>query len=344
MIQMLCEVEMRLDRTCDAEAFLLNPTVKGVARVLRGDGGAIGSGAALLNLARGNPRLRPLFLIPAHSGFRTEYATLAQALHSDIPTYAIQLRPAQTAVDGDAFAEDIRFYVRTIREAEPDGPYALAGYSAGGIVAIAIADALHESGQRVDFVGLIDTAPPSSVEILSPFTSLSRFVRFSRVLASRLGELRDAAARRRILSSLRSAIINTMKHPFSEIPTNVTSDEILESSAGLLTPEEQQIMQRRLNAILSYKLHGNPLEAVLFRTPLDPYFRGPHEPDLAWGRALKRRVVVENVPGPHIRMLKPAGAQRLAKLFERHLLSRSRLSVKILPELLGLSAALVNCV
>ncbi|WP_154640318.1 thioesterase domain-containing protein, partial [Serratia marcescens] len=47
-----------------------------------------------------------------------------------------------------------------IREVQPQGPYHLAGYSSGGVLAYAIAEQLQSAGEAVAFLGLIDTLRP----------------------------------------------------------------------------------------------------------------------------------------------------------------------------------------
>jgi hypothetical protein len=86
--------------------------------------------------------------------------------------------------------------------------------------------------------------------------------------------------------------------------------------------EAKELMQLRLDAILSYKPRQDPIDVVLLRTLFDP-FEGPHEPDLAWGRTIRGKVGVEHLPGPHEMLLASEGAKSLARALERHLLSRT---------------------
>ncbi|MEW2115621.1 amino acid adenylation domain-containing protein [Streptomyces sp. NPDC005474] len=53
-------------------------------------------------------------------------------------------------------------YLEAIREEVPSGPYLLAGWSFGGTVAFEIAARLEAAGERVAFVGLIDSAAPGT--------------------------------------------------------------------------------------------------------------------------------------------------------------------------------------
>src|SRR5690606_9762166 len=51
----------------------------------------------------------------------------------------------------------------------PHGPYALAGYSFGGIIAYEMARVLLELGKKVSMVGLFDTVIESNFHYTSPF-------------------------------------------------------------------------------------------------------------------------------------------------------------------------------
>ena len=65
-------------------------------------------------------------------------------------------------------------YLRAIKARQPQGPYCLCGYSFGGLVAFEMARRLKQSGDTVDFVGLIDTIPSSFAWPLCAWLGLSR--------------------------------------------------------------------------------------------------------------------------------------------------------------------------
>jgi thioesterase domain-containing protein len=50
-------------------------------------------------------------------------------------------------------------YVRAIRARQPHGPYAIAGYSYGGVLAFEMAKVLEAAGERVGFIGIISQTP-----------------------------------------------------------------------------------------------------------------------------------------------------------------------------------------
>jgi AMP-binding enzyme C-terminal domain/Thioesterase domain len=102
------------------------------------------------------------------------------------------------------------------------GPYAVAGFSAGGVAAMAVAEELRALGESTDFVGLIDSVTPLSVSVPSPFTTPRRLVRFSRALVGRAWEVlnRPRPLRRARLAILRSLTrwdILEREHSFDEM-------------------------------------------------------------------------------------------------------------------------------
>jgi thioesterase domain-containing protein len=101
-----------------------------------------------------------LFLV--HDGWGTvAYAqVLHHHLHEELPVYALPPvsageLPLRT-VEGMAAR-----LVRMVREVQPVGPYRLAGWSFGGILAWEMAAQLTGQDHTVEFLGMIDTWHPS---------------------------------------------------------------------------------------------------------------------------------------------------------------------------------------
>jgi thioesterase domain-containing protein len=84
-----------------------------------------------------------------------------------------------------------------LRTTQPHGPYALAGFSFGGMVAYELARLLLDAGERVDWLGIVDTPTPQLA---------NGFIRRRRSPLARLAQLRQPGRRKRIgryLSTLR---------------------------------------------------------------------------------------------------------------------------------------------
>jgi thioesterase domain-containing protein len=114
----------------------------------------------LVEITRGGNR-PPLFCVHGAGGNVLNFRDLSWGLHHDQPFYALQAR----GVDGTtelhhSIEEMARAYVEEIRALRPHGPYFLAGYSGGGVVAFEMAQQLKALGEEVPLLVFFDTYHP----------------------------------------------------------------------------------------------------------------------------------------------------------------------------------------
>src|SRR5262249_44153087 len=101
---------------------------------------------------------QPLFLLPALGGDIRCYADLVQLLGEEQPVYAFRPRgidqdlPPHVTMD-----ELIADYVAAVGELQPAGPYHIAGWSAGGVVVHALAEAIERVGEEVALFAMFDS-------------------------------------------------------------------------------------------------------------------------------------------------------------------------------------------
>ncbi|GGK77143.1 non-ribosomal peptide synthetase [Mangrovihabitans endophyticus] len=100
-----------------------------------------------------------LFCVHPAGGLSWCYAGLLPHLHPSVAVYGIQAPGLTGRPAGRSLAETARDYARRIREARPRGPYALAGWSVGGVLAHAVAVELRAAGERVVALALLDAYP-----------------------------------------------------------------------------------------------------------------------------------------------------------------------------------------
>ena len=91
----------------------------------------------------------PVFVFHAAGGSTVVYEPLLNRLPPDTPMYGFE------RVEG-TIEERAAQYVPKLRELQGDGPFILAGWSLGGVLAYACAIGLKQQGCDVPFVGLID--------------------------------------------------------------------------------------------------------------------------------------------------------------------------------------------
>jgi acetoacetyl-CoA synthetase len=116
------------------------------------------------------------------------FSELARQTRTNHPIYGIR---AQLALDPDQpfdQIEDIaRHHVEVIKTIQPKGPYALIGYSFGGLVALEMSRCLLAGGENVALLALLDTYPHS--RHLPPSQRLRLALRRTRSHFSRIKRL-----------------------------------------------------------------------------------------------------------------------------------------------------------
>ena len=109
------------------------------------------TGVRLARLRAGGEGAR-LFLFPGTGGDPRELAALAGRLSTDRPVVGVDAYGAGGSVEAMATRA-----FDAIRRAQPSGPYYLAGYSFGGLVALEVARLARARGEPVGMLALIET-------------------------------------------------------------------------------------------------------------------------------------------------------------------------------------------
>ena len=87
-----------------------------------------------------------------------ELWALARELDCHCAVIGIQGRGLRAGEVPNSHVEDMAAdYIMQIRSVQPHGPYALAGFSMGGLIAFEIAQQLLQCGETVELLALLDT-------------------------------------------------------------------------------------------------------------------------------------------------------------------------------------------
>ena len=99
-----------------------------------------------------------LFIVHPAEGAVLGYAQLAERLEEGRPVYGLQAPGLEgEALPLESVEQMATQYLGAIRTVQPEGPYLLAGWSFGGLVAFEMAQQLHAAGEQVDWLGLMDS-------------------------------------------------------------------------------------------------------------------------------------------------------------------------------------------
>lgn len=102
--------------------------------------------------------LPPLFCVAGAGGGVVRFRKLAAAMGEAQPVYGLQPHGFDLDNFPTSYAAIVASYAEAIRQIQPHGPYYLSGYSSGGQMAFALARHFELAGERVAFVGVIDSA------------------------------------------------------------------------------------------------------------------------------------------------------------------------------------------
>ncbi|MCX4091614.1 amino acid adenylation domain-containing protein [Nocardia sp. alder85J] len=164
----VAELAQALRRPVELSLLLEYGTVDELAAAL-GSGGATAvvpqRSSQIVTLRRG-PSARSVYFVHPLGGELPAYRELAHASTAPVRLLGIGWT-GDPPPFGRTLPELARGHVAQLRTIEPDGPYRLAGWSFGGVLAYEMAQQLRAAGAVVEFLGLFDANP-----IIDPITGL----------------------------------------------------------------------------------------------------------------------------------------------------------------------------
>ena len=180
----------------------------------------------IVPIQRGNPGVRPLFLVAGGWGGEIEflvYGQVARYLGEEQPIFGLKARGAGSdAPPHSSVTEMAADYIREIRAVQPHGPYLIAGECVGGIAAHEIACQLRDAGEEIGLLLLLDTSTPNPAELAEYLRQQEErrgIESRSRSLPSRIRDAVATTARRLLGRSPGSAPV---QHPRGQAEYPVT--------------------------------------------------------------------------------------------------------------------------
>ncbi|WP_243710557.1 thioesterase domain-containing protein, partial [Micromonospora sp. KC213] len=157
-VRLISKIQVELGKVITLQDVLVQPTIEGIASLVQAKQTKSTAVRGVVELNSAGSQ-RPLFIIHPASGEVGSYPALAVAIGRDTPVFGLEAAGlhedsiVQDSVEG--IAEE---YLRRIRQVQPVGPYRLAAWSLGGVIAYEMARQLSIANENVEFLGLIDSA------------------------------------------------------------------------------------------------------------------------------------------------------------------------------------------
>jgi thioesterase domain-containing protein len=115
---------------------------------------------SLVCMTKGSLHRQPIFCVHGADGKISYFGPLAGCLGPDQPFYGLRARGLDDdQPPRDCIEEMAEAYISAIETINPDGPYSLSGYSAGGVIAYEMARQILQSGRQADLI-IFDAVEP----------------------------------------------------------------------------------------------------------------------------------------------------------------------------------------
>ncbi|MES2475359.1 MAG: amino acid adenylation domain-containing protein [Verrucomicrobiota bacterium] len=301
-MRLFSRINREFNQTLPLATLISHPTLRQLAPLVAPEPEPeLPSKGHFVTLAKGGAAT-PLFCIHGGDGGVLFYRDLAARMPTDLPLHAIE--SLELGSSGEilpaSIEETATAYLRILLARQSHGPFRLAGYSYGGVVAHEMARQLVAKGHRVEFLGLFDTHNVAAdgrkftlIERLGVFWKQNSNVPF----LSRLNRVRNRffegiATRRRIQEEVTQARSSGPAEPYSDL-------------------RRVQVREENWRAMLAYV--PGPLKArvTLFKstTESDKVLR---RADYGWGDLAEDGLDLVNVPGEHLTLFAPEHVDHLA--------------------------------
>jgi amino acid adenylation domain-containing protein len=307
-LELIVEVERISGHELGLETLYQSPTVESLAGFLRK--AAAHEWSSLVPLQTGGTR-PPLFFIHTTPGDILGYGNLIYHLDRGQPCYGFQsLGFYKTELSHTRIEEMAAYYISLMRGFQKEGPYYLAGWCYGGIVALEMAQQLKAIGQEVAFLGQMETVAPA------PSIAVSRYYlhRLGCLLrmkpADWRGYLREKLRYRREVK-----MANKLR--FRRAEQAEQPDQALFEERNRKLDTLEHVYNTNMRALDLYRPRPYAGRVTLFNAEeTDPAML--RDPLYAWP-GLAAEIEVHTVPGKHDTMLMEPHVAVLARKLEEAL-------------------------
>ena len=285
-MSLLARIVQETGYTLPAGGIFQAPTIEKLARLLRLDSDP-DEWSPLVPIQTEGSKL-PFFCIHPGGGNVLCYLQLSRRLGPGRPFYGLQCPGVDGIRPPAATAEEMaEGYVAAIRRVQPHGPYAIGGWSVGGVLAYEMAQRLRASGQEVRLLAIIDSGILYACAILTAL--------FPKGQPGMLDMLRLSSAEQ-------LADFRRLSAPARLIPDD--ADE-------RLARQIYSLFASNMRAVLNYRAAPYEGKITLFQAA-EAIVKPRFEPSREWPR-LCDDVELHVVPGNHLTVVREPHVGKLAE-------------------------------
>jgi amino acid adenylation domain-containing protein len=300
-VRMFAEIEKTFGKNVPLATLFAAGTIEELAIILRQDGWAAPESSLVPIQHEGEKA--PFFCIHAKGGNVLFYRDLARHMGTDRPFYGLQARRLGGRQVGHGSVEEMaEFYIKEILTVQPEGPYYLGGSSFGGLAAFEIARQLHNRGEKVALLALLDTGTPGYPKLLPGTTQLrSKIYEYVRRIQHHRQSLKVFNTKEKaeyVFSKLKKVKLQFRRKVNNTYKSSVRKFYRELKPHGSLPENYIQIEDQIARAGQKYVPKIYPGKLTLFRASNQPLGIYP-DPTLGWDGLAAGGLEIHEVPGHH---------------------------------------------
>lgn len=163
-LMIIVDIEKQFNVRLPLTVLVHHPTIKLLARFI--DTASHSPYNSLIPLKQDGTKV-PLYLVHGIGLNLFNFNNVINCMHADQPVYGLRAAGLDGNMEPLESIETIAaYYNREILNFDPVGPYAIAGYSMGGIIAYEMAKQLKEAGKNVEMLAMIDTNVQETLQVV----------------------------------------------------------------------------------------------------------------------------------------------------------------------------------
>ena len=306
-VQVMTRLEKETGRRLPLSTLFEYPTIRKLASLLRSDQPATVFKSLVPIRPQGSKV--PIYIIHGIGLNLLNFQSLVTYMDPEQPIYGLQAR----GLDGteeplDSMEAIAACYIAEVLSQNPAGPYAIAGYSFGGYVALEMARQLKAMGKVVKMLAMFDT---NAEESMMHYSTVDRLTRRAARQLPKLGWVvrsfvKEPVETLRYQQQYVEKQINSLKTKAGHVPE-------VKSETG--TDHLEHIIEKHEIAYHNYRLTPYDGTVDLFKAQVRRYF--VEDPTyLGWKKYALKGVRVHDVPGDHKQMLLPPNDRHFAQALQ----------------------------
>ncbi len=265
---------------------------------------------------RPNGSKKPIFLVHGLGLNVLLYSALANNLDPDMPVYGLQARGLDGKEEPLKTIEEIaRHYISEIMTVDPEGPYAVAGFSLGGRIAWEMAQQLTAMGRKVSFLGLFDTPANEIFKINSLSGKNSSHIKYAlEYIAWNIRYFfRDKEETKRSILLRR---LNGLRKKLTGMDIRVDKKTLISNGSSHELPRYmREVHKANRKADNNYELKPYSGKVFLFKAKHQTFFT-PDPDHYGWDMLALGGVQIHEIPGEHSTIFAPPNDRYFAKVLE----------------------------